>query len=41
MEILQAIRQALPDANERKPGEVMSFVLDAIRARNAKEIESK
>ena len=41
MEVLQAIRQALPDASDRKPGEVLSFVLDAIRAHNAKAIESK
>ena len=41
MEILQATRQALPDATERKPGEVLSFVLDAIRAHNAKAIDSK
>jgi hypothetical protein len=39
MEILQATRQALPDASERKPGEVLSFVLEAIRAHNA--IEAK
>ena len=41
MEILQATRQALPDASERKPGEVLSFVLEAIRAHNAKAIDSK
>jgi hypothetical protein len=39
MEVLQATRQALPDANERPPGEVLRFVLDAIRAHNA--IEAK
>ena len=40
-EMLQAIRQAMPDANERKPGDVMTFVLEAIRAHNAKIIDSK
>jgi len=41
MEILHATRQALPDASERKPGDVLSFVFEAIRAHNAKAIESK
>jgi hypothetical protein len=34
-----AIKQALPDANQRQPGEVMQFVLDAIRSHDAKLIE--
>ena len=38
MEVLQAVKGALPDANQRQPGEVMSFVLAAIRAHNAVEI---
>jgi hypothetical protein len=38
MEVLQAVKTALPDANDRQPGEVMLFVLDAIRAHNAVEI---
>jgi hypothetical protein len=41
MEILRATRQAVPDASDRKPGEVLSFVLEAIRAHNAKAIDSK
>jgi hypothetical protein len=41
MEMLHAIRQAMPDANERKPGDVMAFVLEAIRAHNGKAIDSK
>src|SRR5262249_17777373 len=41
IEILRATHQALPDAGDRKPGEVLSFVLDAIRAHNAKAIDSK
>ena len=41
LEILQATRQALPDANDHPPGEVLRFVLDAIRAHNAKAIDSK
>ena len=39
LEILQAIKAALPDANSRQPGEVLSFVLDAIRAHSAKTID--
>jgi hypothetical protein len=39
-EVMGAIRQALPEANQRQPGEVMQFVLDAIRAHDAKLIES-
>jgi hypothetical protein len=31
-------KEALPDANKRQPGEVLSFVLDAIRAYDAKTI---
>jgi hypothetical protein len=38
MEVLQAIKMALPDAADRPPGEVMTFVLEAIRAHNAVEI---
>jgi hypothetical protein len=37
--ILQAIKQAVPDANSRSPDEVMGFVLDAIHAASAKTIE--
>jgi hypothetical protein len=40
MEIFQAIKQALPDAGSRQPGEVLLFVADAIRAHGAKPIEA-
>lgn len=36
--ILEAIRTALPDVNQRQPGEVMAFVLDAIRAHSSQLI---
>ena len=39
MEILRAIRQAIPGANDRQPGEVLSFVLEAVRAHSAKTIK--
>src|SRR5262249_11017493 len=32
LEILRAIKQAIPDAGQRQPNEVFDFVLDAIRA---------
>jgi Family of unknown function (DUF5681) len=38
-EVIAAVRQALPDAGSKPPGEVMSFVLDALRAHDAKVIE--
>jgi hypothetical protein len=34
-EILRAIKEAIPDAGERSPGEVMQFVLDALRSQCA------
>jgi hypothetical protein len=39
LEAIQAIKEAIPDANDRQPGEVMTFVRDAIRAHSAKLIE--
>jgi hypothetical protein len=39
--VFQAIKDALPSANQRQPGEVMQFVLDAIRQADAKLIESE
>jgi hypothetical protein len=39
LEILQAIKQSLPDANTRAPGEVLNFVLSAVRAHSAPTIE--
>jgi hypothetical protein len=38
--VFQAVRDALPDASKRPPGEVMAFVLEAIRAHDAKLVES-
>ena len=37
--ILRAIKEAIPDAGERQPAEVLSYTLDAIRAHEAKTIE--
>ena len=34
----EAIKRALPDASERSPGEVLDFVLGAIRAADAKPL---
>jgi hypothetical protein len=36
--VFGAIKDALPDANQRQPAEVLSFVLDAIHAASAKTI---
>ena len=36
--ILRAIKEAIPDAGKRQPGEVLNFVLDTIRAHDAKMI---
>lgn len=38
--ILRAIKQALPNAGQCEPGQVLQHVLDAIRAHRAKVIES-
>jgi hypothetical protein len=38
-EVFRAVREALPDASNRKPGEVLEFVLQAIRSQSAKVIE--
>jgi hypothetical protein len=37
--VFGAIREALPNANKRQPGEVLEFVLNAIRQADAKLIE--
>jgi hypothetical protein len=37
--IFQAIKEAIPAANDREPAEVLSFVLEAIRAHSAKTID--
>ena len=39
LEVFAAIKQALPEASQRQPGEVLQFVLEAIRAADAKLIE--
>jgi hypothetical protein len=38
LEILRAIRDAIPDAGSREPGEIFNLVLDAIRLQSAKTI---
>jgi hypothetical protein len=40
LSILRAIRDAIPDANAQTPEAVLQFTLDAIRAANAKPVES-
>jgi hypothetical protein len=40
-EIMTAVKQGIPDAGMRTPGEVLNFVLDAIHAHSAKTIEAK
>jgi hypothetical protein len=39
MEILAAIRNSVPRANERSPGEVLRYVEAAVRQYSAKVIE--
>jgi hypothetical protein len=39
MAVMEAVRTALPDANQRSPAEVLQFTLDAIRQADAKLIE--
>ena len=39
LSVFGAIKAAIPDANKREPGEVMNFVLEAIRSCDAKFIE--
>lgn len=41
LELLRAIKEALPGANDRQPGEVMQFVLQAIQAATAKTIDAE
>jgi hypothetical protein len=38
-EIATAVKQEVPDAGSRPPGEVLKFVADAIRAHTARTIE--
>jgi hypothetical protein len=37
--ILRAIKEAIPDASKHQPSEVLQFVLDAVRAHEAKVID--
>ncbi len=39
LEILRAIKEAIPNANDRPPGEVLRHVLEALRAHDAKPVE--
>jgi hypothetical protein len=39
-EVIQAVKAGIPDAANAKPGEVFSRVLDALRAHDAKTIDS-
>jgi hypothetical protein len=39
LEIMSAVKQSLPDAGSRPPGEVLQLVADALRAYDAKVIE--
>ena len=41
MEVMSAVKQALPDANARPAGDVLAFTLDAIRAHSAKVVDSQ
>jgi hypothetical protein len=38
LEVFRAIKQALPDAGTREPGEVLNYVLEAIRSHAATKI---
>jgi hypothetical protein len=40
MSVFSAVREALPDANQRAPSNVLQHVLDALRAYDAKLVES-
>lgn len=38
MDVMQAVKRALPEGRQRQPGEALAFVLDAVRAHSAIEI---
>jgi hypothetical protein len=40
MQILDAVKSAIPDAANRPAGEVLEFVLTALRAADAKVLDS-
>ena len=39
LEVMSAVKAELPDANSRRPGEVMQYVSEALRAHSGKVIE--
>src|SRR5262249_15222647 len=41
LQILRAIKQAVVDAGQREPNQVLQFTLDAVRSHNAKLITAK
>lgn len=41
MEVLQAVKGAVPNVDERQAGEVLQLTLDAIRAHSAKVVDSQ
>ena len=40
-EVIEAVRQPLPDAADRRPGAVLEHVLDALRQADAKTISGE
>jgi hypothetical protein len=40
-ELLQAIKEAVPNIADRRPGEVLTFALEALRAHSAKLVDSQ
>jgi hypothetical protein len=41
IELMTAIKEALPDAGQRQPSEVMTYALEALRAHSAKTIDGQ
>jgi hypothetical protein len=41
MELLQAVKEVVPNIADRRPGEVLTFALDALRAHSAKVVDSR
>lgn len=40
-EVMSAVKQSIPDASSRAPGEVLQLTLDALRAHSAKVVDSQ
>jgi hypothetical protein len=40
-EVLQAIKEAVPNVADRRPGEVLQLTLEALRAHAAKVVDSQ